>query len=75
MEAQQRIAKARIRVGVTDAEIDRALEACEPTDAASLTDEQLYNETLQSFVAALGGRLQGSTAVFAEDTIALPPPQ
>ncbi|HEY2320820.1 MAG TPA: hypothetical protein VGH67_21110 [Solirubrobacteraceae bacterium] len=72
MEAQHRIAGARSRAGVSDAEIDRALEASEPFNAAALTEEALYRATLESFVAALGGRLQGAAAVFGDETIALP---
>jgi hypothetical protein len=37
-----------------------------------LTEEALYRATLESFVAALGGRLQGAAAVFGDETIALP---
>jgi hypothetical protein len=72
MEAQERIAAARTRAGASDEEIDRALEQCDRADAASLSDEELYDATLRSFVAALGGRLEGSMAVFANETIELP---
>ncbi|MGZ4165106.1 MAG: hypothetical protein ACXVRW_08900 [Solirubrobacteraceae bacterium] len=72
MDAQERIAAARARAGVSDEQIDRALEACEPANAESLTDEELFVATLEAFVAALGGRLDGSTAAFGDDTITLP---
>jgi hypothetical protein len=75
MGAQERIVLARACAGETDEEIDRALEECEPPDAASLTDQQLYETTLKSFVAALGGRLEGDTAVFADQMVTLPTSQ
>jgi hypothetical protein len=71
MEAQHRIANARTRAGVSDAEIDRALQACEPENPESLSDDELYLGTLARFVTALGGRLDVS-AVFGDETIALP---
>ena len=71
LEAQERIAAARTRAGVPDAEIDAALESCEPADPESLSDDELYLGTIQRFVAALGGRLEQS-AVFGEDRIPLP---
>jgi hypothetical protein len=70
MEAQHRIANARARAGVTDAEIDRALEACEPADPEVLSDEELYLGTIARLVAALGGHL-GVAAVFGEERIDL----
>jgi len=74
MEAQHRIANARMRSGASDAEIDRALEECEPATPESLSDEELYLGTLTRFVTALGGRLEGSTAVFGDEMIDLPGP-
>jgi hypothetical protein len=71
MEAQHRVANARYRAGVTDAEVDKALEACEPENPESLSDEELYLGTLARFVAALGGRLD-VVAVFGDETIDLP---
>ena len=68
MEAQHRIANARERAGVSDAAIDRALEACEAKNPESLTDDELYMGTLARFVAALGGHLD-VVAVFGEETI------
>jgi hypothetical protein len=70
MEAQHRIANARARAGATDAEIDAALEACEPATPETLSDEELYLGTLARFVAALGGRLE-ARAIFGDQTIAL----
>ena len=39
IDAQNRIADSRTRAGVTDAEIDAALDACEPPDLESLSPE------------------------------------
>jgi hypothetical protein len=72
MEAQHRIANARTRAGVTDVDVDRALEACEPLHPESLTPDELFLGTLARFVAALGGRLDGSSAVFGDEAIDLP---
>ena len=71
IEAQERIVTARTRAGVTDAEIDAALESCEPPDPESLTPEELYLGTIERFVVALGGRLDVS-AVFGEERVDLP---
>jgi hypothetical protein len=71
IEAQRRIAAARTRAGVTDAEIDAALEACEPANPESLTHEELYLGTIGRFVTALGGRLDVA-AVFGDERIDLP---
>jgi hypothetical protein len=73
MEAQHRIAHARTRVGVTDAQIDAALEACEPANPESLSDQELYLGTITRFVTALGGRLDVA-AVFGDQRIDLPAP-
>jgi hypothetical protein len=72
IEAQNRIAASRIRAGVTDAEIDAALDACEPPDPESLSPGDLYLAAIEPFVAALGGRLDGISAVFGEARIDLP---
>jgi hypothetical protein len=56
---------------VTDAEIDAALDACEPPDPESLSPEDLYLAAIEPFVAALGGRLDGMSAVFGEERIDL----
>jgi hypothetical protein len=71
MEAQERIAQACSRAGATDAAIDAALEASEPTAPEALTDDELYLGAVARLVAALGGRLE-LTAVLAGETIALP---
>jgi len=72
IEAQNRIANALTGAGVTDAEIDAALDACEPPDPESLSPRDLYLAAIEPFVAALGGRLDGMAAVFGERRIELP---
>lgn len=74
MEAQHLIANARTRAGVTDAEIDAALEACEPADPESLSEDELYLGTIARFVTALGGHLDVA-AVFGDERIDLPAPE
>jgi hypothetical protein len=74
IEAQNRIAAARTRAGVTDAQIDAALDACDHPDPESLSPRDLYLAAIEPFVAALGGRLDGTSAVFGEETIPLPEP-
>jgi hypothetical protein len=71
MEAQERIAKSRTRAGATAAEVDAALQACEPPHPESLTDVELYIGTLARFVSALGGRLELSAA-FGDESVAVP---
>lgn len=75
VEAQNRIAASRTRAGVTDAEIDAALDACEPPDPESLNPRDLYLTAIESFVGALGGRLDGTSAVFGDETVNLPAPE
>ncbi len=72
IEAQNLIANALTGAGVTDAEIDAALDACEPPDPESLSPRDLYLAAIEPFVAALGGRLDGRAAVFGEQRIELP---
>lgn len=71
IDAQQRIVTARARQGVTDAEVDAALEACEPENPESLGPRDLYLTTIERFVTALGGHLD-TAAVFGEERIDLP---
>jgi hypothetical protein len=73
LEAQERIATSRTRAGVSDAEIDATLEACEPADPESLSPRDLYLTTIEGFVTALGGHLDVA-AVFGDDRIDLPDP-
>jgi hypothetical protein len=71
MEAQSRIAARLIRAGVADAEIERALEACEPGHPEALAPDELYLGSLARFVDALGGRLR-LAADFDDLTVAPP---
>ncbi len=75
IEAQNRIAASRTRAGMTDDEIDAALDTCEPPDPESLSPRDLYVTAIELFVAALGGRLDGMSAVFGEDRVDLPAPE
>lgn len=75
IEAQNRIAASRTRAGVTDAEIDAALDQCAPPDPEALSPRDLYLTATESFVAALGGRLDGTSAVFGEENVDLPAPE
>jgi hypothetical protein len=75
IEAQNRIAASRTRAGVTDAEIDAALDACEPPDPQSLSPRDLYLTAIELFVGALGGRLDGMAAVFGQERVDLPAPE
>ena len=70
MEAQELIARSRTRAGTTDAEIEAALETCEPRHPEHLSEDEVYLGTLARFVTALGGRLEVS-AVFHQETIRL----
>jgi hypothetical protein len=75
IEAQKRIATSRTHTGMTDAEIDAALDASEPDDPESLSPRQLYLTAVERFVVGLGGHLDGASAVFANDTVELPSPE
>jgi hypothetical protein len=68
MEAEQQIAEARSRRGVSKAAIDEALAVSEPNSAEVEQDDDLYLSTLARYVAALGGHLQ-LLAVFPEETV------
>lgn len=72
VEAQNRIAASRTRAGVTDEEIDAALDACEPPEPEALPPRDLYLAAIELFVAALGGHLDGMAAVFGDERIDLP---
>jgi hypothetical protein len=75
IEAHNRIAASRTRAGVTDAEIDAALDASEPPEPESLSPRELYLTAIESFVAALGGHLDRMSAVFGDERIDLPAPE
>jgi hypothetical protein len=69
MEAQSSIAARLMRAGVADAEIERALEACESAHPEALAPEELYLGSLSRFVDALGGHLR-LAADFGDHAIA-----
>jgi hypothetical protein len=75
LEAQNRLAASRKRAGVTDVDIDAALDACEPPEPEALSPRDLYLTAIESFVAALGGHLDGLSAVFREERVDLPAPE
>lgn len=68
MDAEERIAQALSRRGVSQARIDEALAASEPTYSDVEPEEDLYLGTLARYVAALGGHLE-VLAVFPKETI------
>lgn len=72
LEAQDRIAAARSRAGVADVAIDAALEECEPANPESLSPRDLYLTTVERFVSALGGWVDGSARFGEDPPIALP---
>jgi hypothetical protein len=70
MDAQELIAEARSRRGVSQARIDDALAASELNDSEVESEDDLYLQTLARYVAALGGRVEVQ-AVFPDETINL----
>ena len=68
MDAQERIARARSRRGVSDAAIDQAFDGSELISADGEPEDDLYLGSLSRYVAALGGHLE-VLAVFPDETI------
>ena len=68
MDAQERIARARSRRGVSDGAIDEALDGSELISADGEPEDDLYLGSLSRYVAALGGHLE-VLAVFPDETI------
>jgi hypothetical protein len=68
MDAQERIAQARSRRGVSDSTIDEALAVSELDDSEAEPEDDLYLGSLGRYVAALGGHLEVQ-AVFPDETI------
>jgi DNA-binding XRE family transcriptional regulator len=68
MEAEERIAEARCRRGVSQATITEALAVTEPNISAGEQEDDLYLSTLARYIAALGGHLE-VLAVFPEESI------
>jgi hypothetical protein len=67
MDAEERIAQARHR-HASDAAIDQAVTAGEPTADEIAQGDDLYLGSLARYVAALGGHLEVA-AVFPDETI------
>jgi hypothetical protein len=70
MDAQERIARARYRRGVSDEKVQEALAASALDDAEVVGEEELYLRSLAQYVAALGGHVE-VVAVFPEETISV----
>lgn len=70
MEAQQRIAQARYRHGVSNEAVLAALDEADERLSDDERREDLYLSLLGHYVAALGGRLE-VRAVFAEEEISV----
>ena len=68
MEAQDRIAQARYRQGVSNETVLAALDAADEQLSEDERREDLYLSSLAHYVAALGGRLE-VRAVFGETEI------
>lgn len=68
MDAQERIAHARSRRGVSDATIDEALAVSELDSSDGEPEDDLYLGSLGRYVAALGGHLE-VRVVFADEAI------
>lgn len=71
MEAQELIAQDRYRGGVTDEQIESALDAVDERLADDARREDLYLAALAIYVEELGGTLE-LRAAFAGTTVALP---
>jgi hypothetical protein len=75
MEAEDRIAAARMHRGVHIETIEQALDFAESPDPERESDRELYLGILRRYVEALGGELREvlpPAAVFPEETIELP---
>jgi hypothetical protein len=68
MDAQERIAQALSRHGVSDARIDEALGVSELDSSEAEPEDDLYLGSLARYVGALGGHLE-VRAVFPDETI------
>lgn len=72
MAAEERIAQALASRGVSDAQLQAALDAAEeqlPRDEHDRRD--FFAAALESYVTALGGRLDRGAAIFADVTVAI----
>jgi hypothetical protein len=68
MQAQEQIAQARYRRGVTHETVLEAMETAEAEVADDALREDLYLASLSAYVEALGGRLE-IRAVFPDEAI------
>lgn len=68
MEAQERIAHALYKRGVSDEAVQDALDAVDERMSEDERRENLYLSALAHYVEALGGRLE-VRAVFGDDNI------
>jgi hypothetical protein len=72
MDAEERIAQARVRRGESQATIDEALAVSELNSSQGEPEDDLYLGTLSRYVAALGGHVE-VLAVFPDETIRVRP--
>lgn len=68
LEAEERIAHARYRRGVSNDVVQNALEAIDERMSADERSEDLYLSALRYYVEALGGRVE-VRAVFGDEAI------
>jgi hypothetical protein len=68
LEAEERIAHARYRRGVSNDVVQEALDSIDERMSADERSEDLYLSALRYYVEALGGRLE-VRAVFDDETI------
>jgi hypothetical protein len=71
MEAQELVAHALYRRGVSDAAVQEALDTADETLSEDERREDLYLSALSRYVETLGGRLE-VRAVFDDEEIVLP---
>ncbi|HTP19237.1 MAG TPA: hypothetical protein VMJ65_06510 [Solirubrobacteraceae bacterium] len=72
MEAQERIAHARYRRGVSNEVVQHALDTADESLSEAERREDLYLSALARYVAALGGRLE-VRAIFDDEEIVVRP--
>jgi hypothetical protein len=68
MEAQDQVAQALYRRGVTDRQVQAALDAADERLSEDERREDLYLSALTHYVEALGGRVE-VRAVFGDDVV------
>jgi hypothetical protein len=72
MDAEERIAEALTSQGVSDAQLQAALDAAEEALPREQHDHRdFFVAALERYVAALGGRLEPGSAVFSDVTVAI----